>query len=96
MKGAELEAEMMWLTCRLVTGWTIRNSNSGRDNILRTHPEGREAHPCLCTMGTRTLSSGIKRPVELRFLLPSMPAYHVKGQLYLHFIYICSVTFQSA
>jgi len=37
---------------RLPTGWTVRGSNSGGDEIFRTCPDRPEAHPASSKIGT--------------------------------------------
>jgi hypothetical protein len=46
---------------RLATGWTVRGSNPGGDEIFRTRPTGTGAHPASCTMVTGSFP-GVKRP----------------------------------
>ena len=46
---------------RLATGWTVRGSNPGRDEVFRTGPDRPWAHPASYTMGTGSFL-GVKRP----------------------------------
>ena len=47
---------------RLATSWTVRGSKPGRGEIFRTRPDRPGAHSAIYTMGTGSLSRGIKQP----------------------------------
>jgi hypothetical protein len=46
---------------RLATGWKVRGSNSGGDEIFAHVQTGPDVHPASCTMGTGSFP-GVKRP----------------------------------
>jgi hypothetical protein len=48
---------------RITTGWTVRGSNPcGRERFSTPVQPGPRAHQASCTMGTGSLSRGVKRP----------------------------------
>ena len=46
----------------LASGWKVRGSNPGGDEIFRTHPDRPWGPPCLLYNGYRVSFPGVKRP----------------------------------
>jgi hypothetical protein len=56
----QLRAGIAQSVQRLATGWTVRGSNPGGDDIFSTAQTGPGAHPAIYTMGTESFP-GVKQ-----------------------------------
>ena len=68
---------------RLATGWTVRGSNPGGDEIFRTCPDRPWGPPSLLYNGYRVFPGGKYRPGRDADLSPPSRAVVMKGQGYI-------------